>query len=336
MIAIAFGPSSMAAALDGLPRIREQADCVEFRLDLFEERFDLPALLQERGDLPAVVTLRSLEEGGRSRLASGERLEVLMSAAELGAEYVDLEWNAVTPTAIAALHSAGARVLVSRHDFSRMPDLAEDWWPDLAARGADIVKVVGTADQARDCLEVVRTLRHADRPTVAIAMGEAGLLSRVLAVREEQCFLTYAMLETGSATAPGQLSARQMRELFRADTLSRSTRVYGLMGPHAEIERLTEYNGWFASDAVDAVAVPVLTHDDAPRVVDAFRALPMNGWHVHGEDLQTTVGQALEELASSACRAGKVNAIVADDAQRLVGHWVESPREQYAVWLGAI
>src|SRR5919206_3672042 len=136
MIAIAFGPSSMAAALDGLPRIREQADCVEFRLDLFEEPFDLPALLQERGDLPAVVTLRSVEEGGRSRLAPGERMEVLMSAAELGAEYVDIEWDAATPGAIAALHSAGARVLVSRHDFGGMPaDLAERWWPELAALG---------------------------------------------------------------------------------------------------------------------------------------------------------------------------------------------------------
>ena len=45
MIAIAFGPATMAEALDGLPRIREAADCVELRLDYFEESFDLPRLL---------------------------------------------------------------------------------------------------------------------------------------------------------------------------------------------------------------------------------------------------------------------------------------------------
>ena len=59
----------------------------------------------------------------------------------------------------------------------------------------------------------------------------------------------------------------------------------------------------------------------------------MDGWHVHGEELQTTVGQALDELATSACRQGKVNAIARGPDGRLVGHWVESPLEQYAVWL---
>ena len=32
-----------------LPAIRDEADCVELRLDLFEEPFDLPLLLRERG-----------------------------------------------------------------------------------------------------------------------------------------------------------------------------------------------------------------------------------------------------------------------------------------------
>ena len=66
-------------------------------------------------------------------------------------------------------------MIVSRHDFSAMPpDLAEGWWPELAAQGADVVKVVGTAQDVRDCLAVFRVLRRADRPTIAIAMGEPG------------------------------------------------------------------------------------------------------------------------------------------------------------------
>src|SRR5436305_6719682 len=97
LLAVAFGPPTMAEALAGLPRIRAQADCVELRLDLFEEAFDLPSLLRERGDLPVVVTLRPPDQGGKCLLAADERLEVLVKAAELGAEYVDVEFDAATP-----------------------------------------------------------------------------------------------------------------------------------------------------------------------------------------------------------------------------------------------
>ena len=113
LLAVAFGPPSMAEACAGLPRIRRDADCVELRLDLFREPFDLPLLLRERGDLPVVVTLRPPDQGGRSPLPADERLKVLLRAAELGAEYVDLEWDAVTPAALAARSASGARTAVA-------------------------------------------------------------------------------------------------------------------------------------------------------------------------------------------------------------------------------
>ncbi len=117
-------------------------------------------------------------------------------------------------------------------------ELAEEWWPELAALDADVVKVVGAASDARDCLLVFRALRRADRPTIAIAMGERGLASRVLALRFEQCLLTYAALEAGAGMAPGQLTTREMRSVYHSDRLGLTTRVYGLLGPHAEPERL--------------------------------------------------------------------------------------------------
>jgi len=124
-----------------------------------------------------------------------------------------------------------------------------------------------------------------------------------------------------------------MRELYHAERIGSATAVFGLLGPHLEIERLAEYNAWFARDALDAVAVPFVSAIDAPDIVSAYAALPVAGWHVHGGELQSTVGQALDDLAPDACRQGKVNAIVARRADRaLVGHWVESPAEQYEVW----
>jgi 3-dehydroquinate dehydratase/shikimate dehydrogenase len=333
MLAVAFGPPTMAAACAGLPDIREQADCLELRLDLFGEPFDLPVILRERGKLPVVATLRPIDQGGKSTLPADERLRVLLDAAELGAEYVDLEYDVATAAAISSVRAAGAQVIASRHDFAAMPDLAGDWWPRLAELGADIVKVVGTARELRDCLQVFRALARADQPTIAIAMGEAGLITRVLALRADACFLTYAALELATGTAPGQLTIRDMRETYRAGRLRSTTRVFGLLGPHTEEERLREYNAWFDAEGFDGVAVPFVAEGDAVPVVAAFRELPVSGWHVHGTSLQTDVRQAMDELRPAAARQDKVNSVVrrARDGS-LVGDWVESPREQYEQW----
>lgn len=336
MLAVAFGPPTMAAACAGLSRIREVADCVELRLDLFEAEFDLPTLLRERGSLPLVATVRPPEEGGRSPLAREERLKVLVQAAELGAEYVDLEWDAAVPAAMDAVHAAGAQVIVSRHDFARMPDgFADRWWSELADLGADVVKVVGTCREARDSLEVLRVFARASRPTIAIGMGEAGLPTRVLALLSNECLLTYAALGDDSGTAPGQVSVADMRDVYHAARLGSGTRVYGLLGPHVERDRLAEYNAWFADDGVDAVSVPFAAVAAAAQTISAFRELPVDGWHLHGSELQRDALSALDSLSPEAARQAKVNAVVRRRDASLEGHWVESPREQYELWRSA-
>lgn len=319
----------MAAARAGLEHIRQQADCVELRLDLFQEPFNLEVLLRERGELPVVVTLRPRDQGGRSPLPPAERLAILSRAAELGADYVDVEYDAVTPAALNRLHGLGANVIVSRHDFSGMPaSVAEEWWPALRDLGADVVKVVGTAHDVRDCLQVFRALSRADRPTIAIAMGEKGLATRVLSLRSQSCLLTYAALDGAAGTAPGQITLSDMRQTYRVERLSPGTRVYGLLGPHAERERISEYNAWFASEGVDGVAVPFIADTDAANIVDAFRELPVSGWHVHGETLQREVVSDLDRATRD-----RVNAITRTKDGKLMGDWVESPREQYELWL---
>ena len=40
----------------------------------------------------------------------------------------------------------------------------------------------------------------------------------------------------------------------------------------------------------------------------------------------------MDNLDRSAARQGKVNAVVRAADGGLAGHWVESPREQYALW----
>jgi 3-dehydroquinate dehydratase/shikimate dehydrogenase len=180
---------------------------------------------------------------------------------------------------------------------------------------------------------VLRALERATLPTIAIAMGAAGLPTRVLALRSERCLLTYASLEEGGGTAPGQISVGEMRDVYGAQRLSSSTRVFGLLGPHVERDRLAEYNTWFAADAFDGVAVPFPAEANAADIVASFRELPLSGWHIHGEDFQRDVVRRLDEISPKAAQQAKVNAVVRRQDASLLGDWVESPRQQYELWL---
>src|SRR6185312_13761372 len=94
---------------------------------------------------------------------------------------------------------------------------------------ADVNKVVWTARNIRDNLEAFEILRRAIKPPIALCMGEAGLISRVLA-KKFGAFLTFASLRKMEVTAPGQVSIDEMKRLYRWDALRATTKVYGVVG----------------------------------------------------------------------------------------------------------
>ena len=63
---------------------------------------------------------------------------------------------------------------------------------------------------------------------VPIAMGEAGKWTRILGLGHG-AYLTYAAPDSGSETAPGQLSVSELVDIFRVKDLDRSTEVYGII-----------------------------------------------------------------------------------------------------------
>ncbi len=163
-------------------------------------------------------------------------------------------------------------------------------------------------------------------------MGEAGLPTRVLALKYDACLLTYCSLEAGRGTARGQITLAEMLEVYNARQIGPATAVYGLLGPRVEADRLREYNVALRAAGMDAVAVPlVVSEGDAAETVAAFRELPVLGYHVQPPH-QETVGQALDHLDPSACRSGQVNTVYSRDDE-LVGAWAETPPERVELWL---
>lgn len=274
-LAVALAASDTGTALAALRQAAGRADLAELRLDLMAE-FDLPRLLAGR-PLPVIVTCRPPREGGRWPGSEAERLDVLRQAAALGADYVDLEWDAAHE--IAALDRSRTQVILSRHDFNAMP-------ADLAARaaslwqaGADVVKLVGMARGLADCTPVLRLLAEATRPTIAIAMGEHGLLTRVLALRYPHALLSFAAPDpSGPAggTAPGQITLGAMLDLCRVRAISQRTRLVGLLAPDANASPLVaEGNRWLAAHGLDAMLLPLqpAPGENGPAAAKALHAV---------------------------------------------------------------
>ena len=152
------------------------ADIVELRLDGFEG--DASDLV-DHSILPTIITDRAPNEGGHSEEIDEQRLERLTFLAHL-ADHTDVELETLRRTG-AKRAEFGSSLIVSYHDFKNRPDRLYNVIADIAARDADVHKVVWMARSIRDNLEAFELLQTRQKPTIALCMGEAGLISRVLA-----------------------------------------------------------------------------------------------------------------------------------------------------------
>jgi 3-dehydroquinate dehydratase type I len=220
VICIPIASTTNDEAIARMERAAAVADCVELRIDRIPDA-DLVRLLGARR-CPVIVTNRRREEGGNFTGTEAERIAILKEAARFGADYVDVE-AATDPSLKAELRSALAdgatQLIVSWHDFSGTPP-AETLEAKLAACMADapaIVKIVTHADAAADCLRVLALIprgRQMGQAISAFCMGSAGKISRIMAPLVGSA-IAYASLDPEEASAPGQMTIRQMREIMR-------------------------------------------------------------------------------------------------------------------------
>jgi 3-dehydroquinate dehydratase-1/3-dehydroquinate dehydratase/shikimate dehydrogenase len=208
-----------AAAIPALVApVSTMVDVVEIRLDgLFTP---LTADCISTLNKPVLVTNRPTWEGGRFTGNEEQRVDLLLQAVRLGARYADIELQTsreLRDRLLAEVHSAGAEVIVSHHDFRQTPpaDQLTATLRRMMDSGADIGKIVTTATTADDVLRVLDLQRVAMASGFrlsAFCMGAPGTISR-LATLYLGGWMTYVALAPEQATAPGQLTAHAMHAL---------------------------------------------------------------------------------------------------------------------------
>ncbi|MEO6436458.1 MAG: type I 3-dehydroquinate dehydratase [Tepidisphaeraceae bacterium] len=296
------------------------ADMVELRVDQFHNRAEL-ATLVDTSVLPTIVTCRPKWEGGESDLAEEDRWSLFVDTAVHNAAYVDIEMATYKEMPEPWKQAIERPIILSSHDFTGRPERLTNVFMELNERSGSVSKIVWTTRTIRDNLEAFEILQNRQKPTIALCMGEAGLISRVLA-KKFGAFLTFASLEPGGGTAPGQISIHDMKRLYRWDAIGPQTKVYGVVAqPVMHSMSPAIHNAGFDAVGHDGVYLPLLVnagYESFKAFMEsflAFQPLHLSGLSItlpHKENALRYLkekGAAIEPLAE---RIGTVNTIVMD------------------------
>jgi 3-dehydroquinate dehydratase/shikimate dehydrogenase len=294
------------------------ADLVELRLDTFHaEAWDL----LRRLTLPVICTCRTESEGGQSTASDEDRIALLAQVAPRSA-YIDLELDTAKKHPLSP--NTFPHLIFSSHDFQGRPEKLNNILVKLNESAADIAKIVWTARTIRDNLEAFEILQHQQKPTIAVCMGEAGLISRVLA-KKFNAFLTFASLDASSGTAPGQISVTDMKRLYRWDAIQSDTKVYGVVGhPIGHSMSPAIHNAAFDCVGHNGVYLPLLVnpgYESFKAFMESFvpfKGLDLSGLSVtipHKENALRYLKEKGEEVEPLAEQIGAVNTIVIDNGK---------------------
>jgi len=201
---------------DDLEAVRE----IEPLVDLFEVRIDLIGdgwrELVKSLKKPWIACSRRVDEGGRWQGDEAGRVEELLKASELGADIIDLEFRTRNLKSAVALIKKRTKCLLSFHDLTGTPPLGslKEMVQKQLEAGADICKVIATAQRPEDNLTVLRLISSFSQTrVVSFAMGPLGFASRVLSPLVGGDF-AYASIESGRESAPGQITVRELSKIY--------------------------------------------------------------------------------------------------------------------------
>ena len=212
----------------------DRCDITEKQIDeLFSADVPLVATCRVAEVAQRTEALKDLPEQSRKIRAMQIAERKLIRAIEAGARYVDVELEAekqMSKRVRQAAHENGTIFIRSYHDFEGTDSLEalKAIVEKCVYHGADLVKVVTTADAAEDAEKVLalydwcrsysddRIAALADGGLVAFCMGEAGKQSRLDCLKAGAPY-TYAALTEDEAAAPGQWATEDMKKAVYGD-----------------------------------------------------------------------------------------------------------------------
>lgn len=217
-ICVSLAGADAAAIASAVRPVLDLVDVVEVRLDAMTnpEVEKCCALIRK----PLLFTNRPIWEGGQFGGTEEERVAPLLTAIRARAAWVDLELRAdgaLRRSLLSAAAESGTELIVSWHDFTGTPsrERLDALLAQMMVSGCHVGKIVTTAKSEADVLRVLALQEQAMAdgfPLSCFCMGAPGRISR-FATLYLGGYMTYGALDTAQATAPGQLTVRQLHAM---------------------------------------------------------------------------------------------------------------------------
>ena len=324
-ICVCIGHSdSLVAEAHALAHSGQAESFIELRIDQLANPPSGPQIIasvrREHPSAPILATCRRSGNGGQFQGSIEDQIDLLLSAVKAGADLVDIEIETIAefPAALEPFRGK-ASTIASYHNFQETPSLSPVL-RKMEATGADIFKVATAICRPDDNLKLLELCRQ--RPSMVVAgMGETGAPTRLLAPAHGALF-TYAapdqhsVADTGPSmaealpTAPGQVPATSLRDLYRVAEATSETKIFAVVAkPVAHSKSPRIHNLAFQSTGFDGMYVPLLVGPDQLANFFRFmRELPLSGASVTIPHKQSVLQHvdAIDPLAES---IGAVNTL---------------------------
>ena len=317
----ASDPSEMVEKAEILAR---DNTFVEFRLDyLARPAAVLPKIkefLDYHPHMVAVATCRRTASGGKFKGSVASEVDILSKAAAAGCQLIDIELQtaaALKPEQLQKLRNR-AGLILSFHDFRATKKL-EETLEKMSSYPADYYKIVTTATTLYDNVVMMKFLEKCgDRQSlVGLCMGEQGIISRVLSVRAGSSF-TFAAVSEGERTAPGQITATELRNTYRIEQVDAATRVYGVAGdPVAHSLSPAIMNAALRRENVNGVYL-ALHAKSLKDLLACVRDIPIHGLSVT-MPYKEAILEHLDNTDSHTAKIGACNTVVRAQDGKLYG-----------------
>jgi 3-dehydroquinate dehydratase/shikimate dehydrogenase len=284
--------------IEQIKHAEELADVIEIRFDCLpllnleniSDRLLISKIqkLKKECKVPFLITFRAFEEGGAQLITLNKHLIPFWKNQKLGlpeyADLVDCEWETLSNIKSSSMFLQNvkrSKIICSFHNFnapiknlktlenifSRMQDLKlielkkrDKQQPRLV----DVSKIVVQTNDISDSIPIWQLLERAkseNKEIIPIAMGESGKWTRILGLAHG-AFMTYASLDSDKETAPGQVTVKDLIEVYRAKELDETTEVYGIIGSNTGISLSPLiHNTAFKFHGLNSVLVPFQVHD---------------------------------------------------------------------------
>lgn len=312
MICVPIVAKSVEEALKEMKNSVKVADIIELRLDFIKNINEngLKKLLKNR-ELPIIVTNRGKKKGGEFKGSEKKRLALLKKAIELKADFVDIELNCKEKDEI--LKNKGkTKIILSWHDFEKTDrKKVNEIFNKMKKTGADIIKIVTTAKNLNDNLvafDLIKNAKKENKKIITMCMGEYGEISRILCPIFGS-FLTFGSSKIGKESAPGQIPAEILKNVYRINELKgKNPKIFGLAGnPVKESKGFLIHNAAFKKSGMNNVYVNFLT-DDVGRFINGFKKI-VSGLSItmpHKQEIMKNI----DKIDARAKKIGAVNTVV--------------------------